>query len=49
MLFESCNCMVGGVDPVIVGWDEVDVHVVVLDVCFNGLGAFIVHYYVEHG
>ncbi len=48
MLFESCNHAFGGVDPVIVGWDKVDVHMVALDVCFNGLGAFIVHN-VERG
>jgi hypothetical protein len=44
MLFESCNCAFGGVDSVIVGWDEVDFHMVVSDVCFYGLGTFIVHY-----
>ncbi len=43
MLFESCNCTFSGVDPVIVGWDKVDVHMLALDVCFNGLGAFVVH------
>jgi hypothetical protein len=32
-----------GVDLVIVGWDKVDVHMVALDVCFDSLGAFIVH------
>ncbi len=48
MLFESCHHAFGGVDPVIVGWDEVDVNMVVLDVCFDGLGALIVHY-VERG
>jgi hypothetical protein len=48
MLYGSCNCTVGSVDPVIVGWDKVDVHTVVLDVCFDGVGAFIVHY-VERG
>ncbi len=48
MLFESCNHAFGSIDPVIVGWDEVDVHMVALDVCFNSLGAFIVHN-VEHG
>jgi hypothetical protein len=48
MLFERCNRVLGGVDPVIVGWDEVDAHMVALDVCFDGLGAFIVHN-VEHG
>ncbi len=48
MLFESCNCAFDGVDPVIVGWDKMDVHMVVLDVCFNGLGEFIGHY-VERG
>jgi hypothetical protein len=48
ILFESCNCKFGIVDTVIVGWDEVDVHMVGSDVCFDSLGAFIVHY-VEHG
>ncbi len=48
MLIESCNCAFGGIDPVIVGWDEVDVHIVVSGVCFYGLGVFIVHY-VERG
>jgi hypothetical protein len=48
MLFESCNRAFGGVDPVIVGWDEVDVHMVASDVCFDCLGAFIVHN-VERG
>ncbi len=43
MLFESCDPVFGGVDLVIVGWDKVDVHMVVLDVCFNGLGEFVVH------
>ncbi len=27
----------------IAGWDEVDVHMVALDVCFDGLGTFIIH------
>ncbi len=48
MLFESCNHASSGIDPVIVGWDKVDAHMVVLDVCFDGLGTFIVHY-VEPG
>jgi hypothetical protein len=48
MLLESCNCTFGCVYPVIVGWDKVDVYMVALDMCFNGLGEFIVHY-VEHG
>ncbi len=37
-----------GVDLVIMGWDKGGVHTVALDVCFDSLGAFIVHY-VEHG
>jgi hypothetical protein len=40
--------MFGSIDPVIVGWDEVDVHVVASVVCFDNLGAFVVHY-VECG
>ncbi len=48
MLVGSCNCAFGGVDPVIVGWDKVDVHMVVMDVCFDSLGAFVVHY-LERG
>jgi hypothetical protein len=43
MFFESYNCMFGGIDPVIAGRDKVDVRMVDLDVCFDGLGAFIVH------
>jgi hypothetical protein len=48
MLVESCNCMFSGIDPVIVGWDKVHVHIVALVVCFNSLGSFVVHY-VECG
>ncbi len=43
MIFESCNRTFGSVDPVIVGWNKVDVHMVASDGCFNNLGAFIVH------
>ncbi len=46
MLLESCNCAFGGVNPVIV-WDKVDVHMVASDMCFDCLGAFVVHH-VEH-
>ncbi len=48
MLLECNNCTFGSTDSVIVGWDEVDVHMVALDVRFDGLGAFIVHN-VERG
>ncbi len=44
MLLESCNRAFGDVDPVSVGWDKVDLHLVSLNVCFDGLGALIVHY-----
>jgi hypothetical protein len=37
MLLEHCNPAFGGSDTVIVGWDEVDVHMVALDVHFNSL------------
>ncbi len=43
MILEHCNCAFGNVDAVIVGWDEGDVHMVALDVRFDGLGTFIVH------
>ncbi len=43
MLLERCNHAFGGIDSVIVGWDEVDVHIVASDVQFDGLGTFIVH------
>ena len=48
ILFESCNREFGGNDSVIVGWDKVNVHMIVSYVCFDGLGAFIVHY-IEDG
>ncbi len=48
ILSECCNHAFGGVDLVIVGWDKEYVHMVASDVCFNGLGTFIVHN-VEHG
>jgi len=43
MLFGSCNCAFSRVDTVIVGGNEVDVHVVAPDVGFGCLGAFVVH------
>ncbi len=43
MLLAHCNCVFCDVDSVIVGWDKVDGHMVVLDVCFDCLGTFIVH------
>ncbi len=43
MLLEHSNHAFGGIDSVIVGWDEVDVHLVDLDVCFVGLGTLIIH------
>jgi hypothetical protein len=48
IFFESCNSRFGGIDPVIVGWDEGDIHMVASDVCFDSLGAFVVHY-IERG
>ncbi len=43
MLFEGRNHAFGRVYSVIVGGEEVDVHVVSLDVGFDCLGAFVVH------
>ncbi len=43
MLLEHCNRAFCGVDSVIVGWDEVGVHMVALDMRINSLGALIVH------
>ncbi len=48
MLLECCNRVFGSVDSVIVGWDKFNVHMVALDVHFDGLGTLIVHN-VEHG
>ncbi len=47
MLFEGRNPF-GRIYLVIVGGDEVDVHVVSPDVGFDCLGAFVVHA-IEHG
>jgi hypothetical protein len=38
MLLEHFKCTFGGIDSVVVGWDEVDVHMVALDRRFNGRG-----------
>jgi hypothetical protein len=38
MLLECSNRSFGGIDSVIVGWDELDVHMFALDVHFAGLG-----------
>ena len=43
MLFEGRDRAFGRIYSVIVGGDEVDVHVVAPDVGFNCLGAFVVH------
>ncbi len=48
MTLDHFNHAFGSVDPVVVGWDKVDVHMVALDVPFGGLGTLIVHN-VEHG
>ncbi len=43
MLFEGPDCAFGHIYSVIVGGDEVDVHVVAPDVGFNCLEALVVH------
>ncbi len=43
MFLERSNHAFGGIDSVIVGWDEVDVHIVASDVHFDSLGTLIVH------
>ncbi len=43
MLFEGRDRAFGHIHSVMVGGDEVDVHVVAPDVGFNCLGAFVVH------
>ncbi len=43
MFLESTDGVFGGVDMMIVRRDQLDFHLVGLDVLFNCLGAFIVH------
>jgi hypothetical protein len=42
MLLKSCNCKFGGVDPVIVGWDEVDM------LEFYLKGTYVTYPYLEY-
>ena len=48
VFFECCDGALGGVDPVVVGGDKVNVHVIFLNVCRDGFRAFVVHH-VECG
>ena len=44
VLLECCDGALGGVDPMVVGGDKVNVHVILANVHRDSLGAFIVHY-----
>ena len=47
MFFEGANGTFGGIDVMVVWWDQLNLHFVLFGVFLNGLGALIVHD-VEH-
>jgi len=44
VLLECCDGALGSVDPMVVGGDKVNVHVILANVHRDGLGAFVIHY-----
>ena len=47
MFFEGANGTFGGIDAMVVRWDQLNLHLVLFDVFLNSLGAFVIHE-VEH-
>ncbi len=47
MFFEGANGTFGGIDIMVVRWNQLYLHLVLFDVFLNGLGAFVIHD-VEH-
>ena len=47
MFFEGDNGTFGGIDAMVVWWDQLNLPLVIFDVFLNGLGAFIIDD-VEH-
>ncbi len=44
MFFEYSNGLFGCIHMVVMGWDEMNVHLVLFDVSFDCFGAFIAHH-----
>ncbi len=47
MFFEGADGTFSGIDAMVVRWDQLNLHLVFVDVFLNGLGAFVIHD-VEH-
>ncbi len=47
MFFEGADGTFGGIDAMVVQWDQLNLHLVLVDVFLNSLGAFVIHD-VEH-
>jgi hypothetical protein len=43
MFFECADGTFGGIDVMVVRWDQLNLHFVLFDVFLNGLGAFVIH------
>jgi hypothetical protein len=43
MFFEGADSTFGGIDAMVVRWNQLYFHVVLFDVLLNGLGAFVIH------
>ena len=43
MFFEGADGTFGGIDAMVVRWDQLYLHFVFLDMRFNGLGTFVIH------
>ncbi len=43
MFFEGADGTFGGIDAMVVRWDQLYFHFVFLDMLLNGLGTFIIH------